>query len=198
MIPPTIKKLLEFCNLQHQNCKSAQDVYNILPFPPAMKERQLAKTPGRPFAFQKRILKYAQTFGLPFNSLHEELQQLLEECRSTAPDVTYEHHHPHHNRHSEFSESTGDESSLACTECTLPITGARYKCMLCVNYDLCDTCESRNATDFFHYNGDHFFIKIYKPNSFSWKKVWQARTQHLPPTVLSKYCHRKKHLSRKK
>lgn len=45
------------------------------------------------------------------------------------------------------------------------ITGARYKCLLCKNYDLCEDCESKPA----HPNHDpmHMFVKIKDTASYN-------------------------------
>jgi hypothetical protein len=48
-----------------------------------------------------------------------------------------------------------------CDNCkTTPLIGARYKCMNCVDYDLCENCESKS--EHIH-NSDHVFCKLKKP-----------------------------------
>ncbi|KAJ1817538.1 hypothetical protein LPJ75_001690 [Coemansia sp. RSA 2598] len=49
-------------------------------------------------------------------------------------------------------------SDVACDSCNEPITGVRYKCGNCVDYDLCERCEANN-----NHNKDHLFVKIRRP-----------------------------------
>merc|ERR1712000_518180 len=51
-----------------------------------------------------------------------------------------------------------------CDNCNnnVLIRGIRYKCLHCPDYDLCETCETKNQSENFHAN-DHVFAKIYKP-----------------------------------
>ena len=47
---------------------------------------------------------------------------------------------------------------ISCHVCSSPVTGTRYKCLECSNYDLCAICERRGV------HGDHLMIRI--PLSF--------------------------------
>ena len=51
-------------------------------------------------------------------------------------------------RHSSFlslSTSSLIHPNVRCTNCnSLPITGVRYKCLLCSNFNLCSACEARS------------------------------------------------------
>eukprot|EP01125_Pyxidicula_operculata_P009288 TRINITY_DN3062_c0_g1_i3.p1 TRINITY_DN3062_c0_g1~~TRINITY_DN3062_c0_g1_i3.p1 ORF type:complete len:413 (-),score=83.89 TRINITY_DN3062_c0_g1_i3:113-1351(-) len=44
---------------------------------------------------------------------------------------------------------------LLCNSCSHPIIGYRFKCTQCSNYNLCETCESKNNHD-----KSHIFVKI--------------------------------------
>ena len=47
---------------------------------------------------------------------------------------------------------------MGCDGCDVkPIMGLRYKCTICKDYDLCETCEAKQ----FH---NHFFLKIRDPS----------------------------------
>eukprot|EP01100_Stratorugosa_tubuloviscum_P007157 TRINITY_DN29_c2_g4_i1.p1 TRINITY_DN29_c2_g4~~TRINITY_DN29_c2_g4_i1.p1 ORF type:complete len:511 (-),score=225.95 TRINITY_DN29_c2_g4_i1:397-1929(-) len=35
--------------------------------------------------------------------------------------------------------------NIYCKNCEFPIVGIRYKCCICINYDLCENCESLNS-----------------------------------------------------
>lgn len=47
---------------------------------------------------------------------------------------------------------------VECDGCgVVPITGVRYKCSICKNFDYCSICEARRGHE-------HAFLKIMKPN----------------------------------
>ena len=48
--------------------------------------------------------------------------------------------------------------SITCNACQNPVRGIRYKCMNCVDYDICEGCEARGGHDF-----RHCFVKIRIP-----------------------------------
>jgi len=51
---------------------------------------------------------------------------------------------------------------VTCDGCQMsPITGARYKCFVCNDFDLCSNCESTRTHD-----PSHPFIQISQPNAF--------------------------------
>lgn len=48
---------------------------------------------------------------------------------------------------------------VECDSCKVqPITGPRYKCLVCPNFDLCQACEQRGL-----HNQDHSVIRFVKP-----------------------------------
>lgn len=51
-----------------------------------------------------------------------------------------------------------------CDVCDEEIVGIRYKCINCVNYDLCQACEEANLK-MGHHDPEHLFLKVYKPVS---------------------------------
>jgi len=52
--------------------------------------------------------------------------------------------------------------NASCDVCNECIKGIRYKCSQCPDYDLCESCEAKNTQQSLH-NGDHVFLKIYRP-----------------------------------
>jgi len=68
--------------------------------------------------------------------------------------------------HNDPSSSSGaskhhDSSHAAptwCDSCTKPITGTRFKCLNCFNYDLCEECESAEK----HREGAHHYYLMIK------------------------------------
>ncbi|KAJ2491675.1 hypothetical protein IWW37_002125 [Coemansia sp. RSA 2050] len=62
----------------------------------------------------------------------------------------------------ESSTSTEESSSavhpnVVCDGCDFPIVGVRYKCGNCLDYDLCESCEST-----VEHNENHLFVKMRK------------------------------------
>jgi len=51
-----------------------------------------------------------------------------------------------------------------CDVCNEQIVGIRYKCVNCVDYDLCQACEENNLKLGSH-DPEHLFLKVYKPVS---------------------------------
>lgn len=67
---------------------------------------------------------------------------------------------PHHA----FCDGCSDGGSKNQT----PITGIRYKCLNCDDYDLCDKCIN---DDIHHSSYDHSFVKVYADNDIVIKKT---------------------------
>jgi len=57
-------------------------------------------------------------------------------------------------------ESISNETvhSAWCDGCKKQITGVRYKCGNCADFDLCEACEAMRT-----HNADHIFLKLYSP-----------------------------------
>merc|ERR1712000_226592 len=49
-----------------------------------------------------------------------------------------------------------------CDRCENAITGIRYKCLHCNDYDLCSACEEIQGTENFH-DETHVFAKLHRP-----------------------------------
>ena len=54
------------------------------------------------------------------------------------------------------------EHGAVCDNCNEKITGIRYKCLQCFDFDFCDVCEELNYKEKLH-DENHFFAKIIKP-----------------------------------
>ncbi|PVU88967.1 hypothetical protein BB561_005629 [Smittium simulii] len=71
---------------------------------------------------------------------------------------------------------------ITCDECnTYPVTGARYKCAQCSNYDLCEFCEAKNV------HKHHVFIKIKIPAPSTLKDHTPVLSRFYPGNMLEAY-----------
>ena len=52
------------------------------------------------------------------------------------------------------SSSGAVHFGITCDGCAGPVTGFRYKCLQCEDYDLCGRCESKGA------HSQHIFIRM--------------------------------------
>ena len=60
----------------------------------------------------------------------------------------------------ENKEGKAIHRNITCDGCGIhPITGTRYKCSICDNFDYCENCE-----ELYKNEHNHPFFKIYKPN----------------------------------
>lgn len=71
-----------------------------------------------------------------------------------------------------------EEQGLAhpcyCDRCGETVCGIRYKCLQCLDYDLCTKCEEEQSHAHFH-EANHVFAKIYKPSFHPLRGVQQRR-----------------------
>jgi hypothetical protein len=62
------------------------------------------------------------------------------------------------------SQNATVHSNIICDGCEMtPLTGIRYKCSVCPDYDLCEACEAKGVHK---EEPGHFFLKITSPQSF--------------------------------
>lgn len=67
------------------------------------------------------------------------------------------------DKKTENTQSKAVHNGVICDGCGAgPITGIRYKCTVCYDFDYCEACEEKNAV-----THAHNFIKIRIPNSYS-------------------------------
>ena len=73
---------------------------------------------------------------------------------------------------------------VMCDKCKQnPITGSRYKCQTCNNYDLCELCEEKNAETNEH---PHNFIRIRNPKPIQYHLKCKTKTQSLVLRITEK------------
>ena len=56
-----------------------------------------------------------------------------------------------------------------CDSCRRGLVGIRYKCVNCVDYDLCAECEETNADGSIH-SAEHAFLKLRAPLARQWRR----------------------------
>jgi len=67
---------------------------------------------------------------------------------------------------------------IKCANCSKnQIIGARYKCVNCESYDICEECEGKNL-----HRNDHVFLKIYEPWKQNFKFIIPNFYQYQAPT----------------
>jgi hypothetical protein len=73
---------------------------------------------------------------------------------------------------------------VMCNKCKqYPITGSRYKCQSCYNYDLCELCEEKNAETNEH---PHNFIRIRNPKPIQYQLKCLTKPQSLVLRITEK------------
>lgn len=79
-----------------------------------------------------------------------------------------------------YDENFASESSfeglhpgIVCDGCDKAISGDRYKCTMCADYDLCSSCEQKGV----HKEKNHKFLKISMPGFFKSDKYPRKRSR---------------------
>ena len=151
------------------NFDDPKSVLASLPFGDTLVERYLTENKFDEL-FQHRIKTvYDWTFKNSEETNHtqedfeEELTRLLQKYKQTRG-----------------APAENATNKPICSGCHQPNAGTRYKCVFCLDAELCEACEAKNPTEVLH-DRDHLFIKIPTGKSFSWKAVWQYRVKNLPP-----------------
>lgn len=169
VIGPILAKILkenfeveESCLHSHEEIRK---VVNELPF-----FRILLASAENPNILQFFATGLAYRFSVDREKVNEELKQLSEilraqpqECTNqrgnqTSPDTIRRVNRParcNKWRSRSFHPAT-------CDSCKAMISGIRYYCLHCKNFDLCSTCEQKNTDAPFH-DESHIFAKIRDP-----------------------------------
>lgn len=72
--------------------------------------------------------------------------------------------------------------NVICDGCEGPVVGARFKCTVCPNYDLCSTCEGKGI------HKEHNMVMFRNPllNPFEVSKIYAGETKEWDiPQILS-------------
>lgn len=76
---------------------------------------------------------------------------------------------------STFSKDPTHHIGVTCDQCdTYPIIGTRYKCCVCDNFDLCETCEATSSHPI-----DHYFMKMRVRNSSPYYELIMKQTNQI-------------------
>merc|ERR1712018_408411 len=90
---------------------------------------------------------------------------------------------------SKTNNNKGEEHfGVTCDSCDGSINGFRYKCMVCPDYDLCGSCESKGI------HPGHNMIRIASPES-TWPRHFMNRLNRLSARAASR-CHSEQDQSR--
>ena len=73
----------------------------------------------------------------------------------------------------------GKHGFVSCDVCKKKVTGNRFKCNVCPDFDMCDSCVNEGA-DSLHYDGStgapHLFVKIPDSRRVTFPIVFKRQT----------------------
>lgn len=99
-------------------------------------------------------------------ALHVPREEGQDQPKPTAPQPGQEQqtgHDPHRHRHHRGSRDGAYHYGVVCDGCEGHIFGIRYKCLSCVDFDLCSSCESKGL------HSQHNMVGIEHPQPrFGW------------------------------
>jgi len=92
---------------------------------------------------------------------------------------------PSDNGSSSSNNAPSVHDGVTCDGCKqFPIVGARFKCTVCHDYDLCEKCEAKGAHD-----ASHPLVKMIKPRTFACRRGgWRTRQEGAPNTHYGVAC----------
>mmetsp|Transcript_20064 Transcript_20064/g.28096 ORF Transcript_20064/g.28096 Transcript_20064/m.28096 type:complete len:564 (+) Transcript_20064:108-1799(+) len=104
-----------------------------------------------------------QLLSDPVTAANVQVQQFVNAVKQIVPQATVTNNNtasPLTNNNNEPAASAVMHAAI-CDNCQQSISGIRFKCGNCADYDLCETCEAKRLHD-----ENHIFLKIYKPTHF--------------------------------
>ena len=166
LVGPILAQLLkERFGIEEASLYSREDIQNIvnrLPF-----FRILLSCVENPNIVHSFANGLAYRFSVDREKVTEELKQFGELLRSTQPQPSAEANPPvpglRMNRRGRCNRwRTNNFHPATCDSCKSMISGVRYYCLHCKNFDLCSACEQKNTDAPFH-DETHIFAKIKNP-----------------------------------
>jgi len=140
-------------NAQNTNIPDLADLTHLFEnfgFNSAQQPEQ-AKANEAPQQFEQL---FAQVLNNP--ALKDLATQFMAAFANLQPPQQYPSSTPNMNA----PTSTDLHPGVFCDGCQKSISGVRYKCSVCPDYDLCSSCEARGIHD-----STHLFLKISKPQT---------------------------------
>ena len=163
LVGPILSQLLkERFGIEESSLYSREDIQNVvnrLPF-----FRILLSCTANPNIVHSFANGLAHRFSVDKEKVTEELKQFGELLRSNQPA---EPNPPvpgrHMNRRGRCNRwRASNVHPASCDSCKSMISGIRYYCLHCKNFDLCSACEQKNTDAPFH-DEAHIFAKIRNP-----------------------------------
>ena len=129
----------------------------------AQPRKQLHGRENGPIKKRRRSLQPCETHGVvsSCNSPGKEPAVFMPKPAITAVVVSNEHApHDPPTQTSGTAQHRADSHNAVCDGCKAAIVGVRYRCSMCPNYDLCDTCMAKTPIA---HPAEHLFLRINHP-----------------------------------
>ncbi|CAH2987230.1 unnamed protein product [Chilo suppressalis] len=169
--------MVNYCCVQ--NCGRNSKLSSHLNYYSLPKERhrrtQWLKAGGRVDLLEKCNIKSAHRFC----SRHFAPSSIKN--RNLCPDAVPTLYLPGSNNADDTDDAPVEHQDIICNNCSNTIIGFRYKCVTCVDYDLCPKCEMSET------HAQHYMLRIPRPTKFKivddltkkWKDFFKA--EHIRP-----------------
>ncbi|KAJ0171136.1 hypothetical protein K1T71_013335 [Dendrolimus kikuchii] len=111
-------------------------------------------------ADRKDILKKSPEKRVTYRICSRHFSRQHFKNKHLCPDAVPTLHLPGYKDEDDSSGDNMDHENIICDNCNTIIQGFRYKCVTCLDYDLCSTCEMLET------HSEHYMMRMPKPLKF--------------------------------